>query len=232
MCTVPQIDFKVSSELQKHGRSNKTEIRGFDSSLSAKISDKINQVSATKHKNPKLSARKHALSVRSLWRILHFDLQFLWAIEEISPETLCKLHASFQNCIQACVTSKGGHMPEIVFKTWKSKYFVLNCSPVENKDSNSIGLIFINLYNPGICYRSPCRKFQRQGGNHGSINCHEGRTWTVIHWHCDPSDIVNTCIFFSIFLLIAIKRCCKKIPIGCEPNEFLFSSKIVSKWYI
>jgi len=37
-------------------------------------------------------------------------------IEAISPETLRKVRASFQNCIQACMDSNGAHMPKIVFK--------------------------------------------------------------------------------------------------------------------
>ena len=38
-------------------------------------------------------------------------------IEVVSPETLLKVRASFQNRIQACVASNGAHMPDIVFKT-------------------------------------------------------------------------------------------------------------------
>ena len=56
-----------------------------------------------------------------------------------------KVRESFQKRIQAWVTSNGAHMPDIFFKTYKSKFFVLNYDPVENKYSNSIGMIFINL---------------------------------------------------------------------------------------
>jgi len=45
----PQIDLKVGGELQKHG--------------SSRTPDKINQVSAAVRKNPKLSARKHTISL-------------------------------------------------------------------------------------------------------------------------------------------------------------------------
>ena len=72
-------------------------------------------------------------------------------IEAIYPEMLRKVRSSFRNRIQACMDNNGAHIPDIVFKTQESKNFALNCNSVENQDSNSIYVIFINFYNPGIC---------------------------------------------------------------------------------
>ena len=140
ICTSLQIDFKVSNKLQNHGRSNKTEIRGFI--IVARTPDKIGQVSAALSENPKFSERSFTrigftrsfteVFTPSFTRIAcdlsrhvcselveNFALwyNFFLYLEEISPEMFRKLRTSFQNLFQACVVSNEGHVPAIASKT-------------------------------------------------------------------------------------------------------------------